>query len=271
MLLFAVLLMLFCFVAAYCCRSAMKRGLSVFTFISWTLFFYDHISLCQHFHSIFTTLEKKKRIYWPHLIGIAQQWAWEQSRRPRNEQFTTLGWQWLQKYVWRERNENDWSTLRCLYLPGQLLLLLTRMMDDNAGEGDVGDDGWWMMMAVIMVMMVTFLVPGCMALWCWVSEHRPSFHTSYRYRCTTPTATMASSVLIMSTSLHTHVVTLINTSHTCINSKLGQSISKVLEENLHTLYFFLLCPCFLHLRFQNQSSENLTPLLQLSLPLLRLI
>lgn len=44
--------------------------------------------------------------------------------------------------------------------------MLTWVMDDEDGEGDVGDDGWWMMMTVIMVMMVTFFILGCTALWC---------------------------------------------------------------------------------------------------------
>ncbi len=60
------------------------------------------------------------------------------------------------------------------------LLLLTWMMDDDDGEGDVGDDGWWMMMTVIIVMMVTFFkILGCTALWCRVSKHYPSSHTSF--------------------------------------------------------------------------------------------
>lgn len=168
------------------------------------------------------------------------------------------------------------------------LLPLTWMMDDDDGESDVGDDEWWLMMTVIMVMMVTFFF----FLLFWAAQHSgaeypnstsaPIHHTSHPacrgpYRCSTSTARMTSSVLIMSTSLHTHV--LAHVLHTSINSKLGQSISKVLAFGRgkfrflrHFLPLFFLHFCLI---LQRQTFKNLPVPLQLSslhyLPLLPVI
>lgn len=86
-------------------------------------------------------------------------------------------------------------------------------MDDNAGEGSAGDDEWWIMMTVIMVMMVTFFTLGC--TYTLVLSIRTQSQLSYiiPLQVYHPNTRMTSSVLIMSTSLHTHVLSYENTSH----------------------------------------------------------
>lgn len=104
-------------------------------------------------------------------------------------------------------------------------LLLTAMTD--AEDGDAGGDMGGLMMMVIMVIMgvrpfLVLLVP------CSQTQFRTR-HTSPPpcrgpYRCTTTTAGVTLSVLIMSTSLHMRALV----DFTFKNSKLGPSISLVL-------------------------------------------
>lgn len=159
-----------------------------------------------------------------------------------------------------QQREDITASLCSVCIHSAVTQLLPTSMTD-AEDGDAGGDTGGLMMTVIVVIMPFFLF-----CWCRVAKLHfpfitPLLHLSCRgpYGCTTTTAGVTLSVLIMSTSLDMRVLVAL----TFNNSKLGQSISMVLMVGplwscpiFFWVWFFKPPPCISSLCFLSGSGGS---------------
>lgn len=202
----------------------------------------------------------KETIYWNKFKAAKK-------KKTGKKTFTPLRWwrSWCCSFSWAKPVYR--FALLAYICPRQLHPLLTWVMDDDGGEGDVAGDGWWRMMIVLMVMMVSFFFYSGLHSTLVVSTPTPT-RLPYIIPLTEPAAAptgvppqlpewphLSSLCPHHYTSMYLHTYVL----HTFINSKLGHSISKVSALGRRKSWFlegfFLFLPCYFYLALPLQTTE----------------